>query len=355
MGFDVDARTIYLARHGSHAYGLATPTSDLDLKGVCIESREYHLGFLHKFEQDERKEPEDRVVYSLRKFVRLLSECNPNVIEVMFVQDSDVLVCDPFGALLREARDLFITRMARFTFAGYAKSQLGRIERHRRWLLKGAPVRPTRTEMGLPERTVIPANQLAAAQAAIEKKLAQWNLRDMTGLSPAMRIVLTSFMTETLAEMTTASDSAWRAAGRTIGYDENFLGLLELERRYKSRMDECDAHRDWERKRNPTRAELERRFGYDTKHGSHLLRLMRMCREILQGKGVIVRRPDAEELLAIKLHGSMPYDVLVAEAKALDAECGALYEASTLPDEPDMERLDALVVDLTGRYLALHG
>ena len=34
----------------------------------------------------------------------------------------------------------------------------------------------------LPERTVISAEQLAAAQAAITKKLARWNLDDMTDL-----------------------------------------------------------------------------------------------------------------------------------------------------------------------------
>ena len=59
--------------------------------------------------------------------------------------------------------------------------------------------------------------------------------------------------------------------------------------------------------------------GYDLKHGSHCLRLMRMCKEILSGQGVIVDRRgiDAEQLIAIKMHGVMKYDDLIAEVEML--------------------------------------
>ena len=69
MHFDIDARTILLVRHGSHAYGLNTPTSDLDVKGVCIKPVECYFGFLKHFEQHEHMAGKgdglDSVVYSL--------------------------------------------------------------------------------------------------------------------------------------------------------------------------------------------------------------------------------------------------------------------------------------------------
>ena len=69
MNFDVSKRTVYLCKHGSHAYGLSTPTSDLDIKGVCIAPSETYLGFLGKFEQQEQMVhsgyPEDKVIYCL--------------------------------------------------------------------------------------------------------------------------------------------------------------------------------------------------------------------------------------------------------------------------------------------------
>jgi hypothetical protein len=38
------ARTIYLTRHGSHAYGTSLPTSDLDIRGIAIAPIHYYLG-----------------------------------------------------------------------------------------------------------------------------------------------------------------------------------------------------------------------------------------------------------------------------------------------------------------------
>src|SRR5690606_9860995 len=98
--------------------------------------------------------------------------------------------------------------------------------------------------------------------------------------------------------------------------------------------------------RNPSRAAQEKQFGYDTKHGSHCLRLMRMCKEILEGKGVIVKRPDREELLAIKLYGAMKYDDLLAEAKQLDEECHELYKTSNVRNSPNRVMIDKFVIDL---------
>lgn len=69
---------------------------------------------------------------------------------------------------------------------------------------------------------------------------------------------------------------------------------------------------------------------------------------------VQVKRPDAEELLAVRF-GKRSYDDLVGEAEQLEAECDELYKTSTLRKEPDRNKLDALIVDMTERYLRKHG
>ncbi len=43
--------TVFLTKHGSHAYGTNTPSSDLDLRGIAIPPKEYLLGFNKSFEQ----------------------------------------------------------------------------------------------------------------------------------------------------------------------------------------------------------------------------------------------------------------------------------------------------------------
>jgi len=74
---------IFLTVHGSHAYGLSTPESDLDTRGVAIPPLEYYLAPNKRFDQAVQHEP-DLTVFELRKFVSLASQCNPNVVEILF-------------------------------------------------------------------------------------------------------------------------------------------------------------------------------------------------------------------------------------------------------------------------------
>lgn len=56
--------------------------------------------------------------------------------------------------------------------------------------------------------------------------------------------------------------------GRGLGFDDNFLELLDRERKYKSALNHWESFKSWERNRNPARAANEAKFGYDTKHAS---------------------------------------------------------------------------------------
>jgi predicted nucleotidyltransferase len=335
------SRTILLVRHGSHAYGLATETSDEDFKGAAIPPKDYHFGFAKKFEQAEQNDP-DLVVYDLKKLFVLAAECNPAIIEVLWTEP---LVETPLGARLRAERAAFLSKKAKHTFSGYALAQLKRIRTHHRWLAQPPSAPPTRGELGLPERTVIPKDQLLAAQAAIEKKVGEWELDFLHEVDAAGRQLLQTKMAEVLAEMKVASDERWAAAARTLGYEENFLALLDRERRFAGAQRDWEQYMRWKKERNPARAALEEKHGYDTKHAMHLVRLLRMCREILTRGEVIVKRPDRDELLAIRA-GAWSYDELVAWADREDKALEALYASSPLPPVPDRAKLDALCVSL---------
>lgn len=337
-------RTILCTTHGSRAYGLNTPTSDLDIKGIAVPPREYFHGFDKHFEQAESKDP-DMVVYDIRKFFKLAAECNPSVIEVLWVEESEHRIITAAGRKLIDNRDMFLSKSARWRFAGYAHSQLKRIKLHRRHLLNPPKAPPTRAEFGLPERTVIPADQLQAAHSAIEKKLGGWNLDDMSGVDPADRQRLQNMMAEALAEYGVTKETQYQAAARSIGYEENFLRLLDLERQYKARKTEWDQYQNWKATRNPARAAIEAEFGLDLKHAVHLVRLIRMCREILETGRVVVKRPDREELLAIR-NGAWSYEQIVEWAEREEAAMGELYDKSSLPHHPDRAKLDALCIDL---------
>ncbi len=353
-------RTLLLTKHGSQAYGTATPTSDTDYKGIVVEPREYYVGMGPGFEQAEFHKP-DAVLYSLRKFLRLAADCNPSIIEVLFTDERDwVLVPEApprgdawtfrmflsLGRLL-DARQTFLSRKARWTFSGYAMSQLKRIRTHHRWLVSPPQEEPTRKAFGLPEKTVIPYDQLLAAEDVIRKEMASMYNLDLD-LDEAGNVKLKSgldALRSRLATLLGGKDAEERVVGKQLGYDTNFLLLLEHERAYKNARIEWEQYHNWKRTRNPERAALEAKHGYDTKHAMHLVRLMRMGAEILAGKGVVVKRPDADELLAIRA-GAWSYETLFEWAQAQEQDMDRLYRESPLPHAPDRGALQALCMSI---------
>lgn len=379
--------TIFLTEHGSQAYGTSTPTSDTDYKGVAIPPARYFHGYLERFDQAEFRKPNpDMVIYDIRKFFKLAADCNPSIIEVLFTDERNHVLVNGFGKRLLENRDLFISKKAKHTFSGYAISQLKKIKSHYRWIKNPPKAPPTRDEFGLPERTVIPADQLKAAQSMIRKQIDQWNV-PIDELDDAARIAVQERFTEALALIeigaraellarldaespeypATIFDEGFnhaveivrgasgvnleRISGNLLGFSDNFLELLDQERTYKNRMEEWRSYQNWLATRNATRSELEVKYGYDTKHGMHLVRLIRMGEEILMGKGVIVRRPDADELLAIR-NGAWTYEFLLDWADRKLETLERLYQNSTaVPGAPDRPRLDSLCQDLVDRWL----
>jgi hypothetical protein len=155
-----------------------------------------------------------------------------------------------------------------------------------------------------------------------------------------------------LAELKITSDQHWEAAARKIGLSDNFIEIMQRERQYTSAKREWDQYQNWKKTRNVTRSALEEKYGYDTKHAYHLVRLIRMCREVLTTGKVIVKRPDREELLAIR-NGAWTYERLIEFAETEDIALNELYNTTTvLPKTPDRDKLDRLVIKLVEQSLS---
>lgn len=342
----IENNTIFFTLHGSRAYGThVDDQSDYDYKGICIPEKKYFLGSQHRFEQAELKDP-DTTIYEIRKFFNLAAASNPNVIEVLFTDPSDHLLVSPAGQVILDNKEKFLSKRIRFTFAGYAHGQLKRIKLHRRWLLSPAKEPPTRKELGLPEQTLIPQDQLMAAQAEIQKEIDRFQFDFMEDLGESNKIMIRGVMEEMLAELKITADDHWMAAARKIGFDDNFIFLMQKEREYVGKKREWDQYQNWKVTRNPKRAADEAKYSYDAKHAYHLVRLIKMCKEIITTGKVIVKRPDRDELLHIR-NGGWKYDQLIEFAEKEEKEIDELYKTSNvLPSKPDIQYLDDLCVKL---------
>jgi uncharacterized protein len=345
--------TVLLVRHGSFAYGTNTETSDIDVKGIATPPLKYFLGTTHRFEQAELKNPEpDAVIYDIRKFFNLAMDCNPAIIEVLHTDPSDHLIVDPIGEVILDHRHQFLSKKAKMTFSGYAISQLKRLKLHRRWYLNPIDHNPTRSEFQLPENTLIPQDQLLAAEAEVRKEMERFSFDFMDGLEEPTKIEIRMAMETMLSELKITAEQHWLGAARKIGLDDNFIELMKRERQYTSARREYDQYQNWKQNRNKTRALMEEKFGYDGKFALHLCRLLKMGKEILSTGKVIVKRPDREELLSIR-NGAWSFEQLIDFAENAEKELNTLYDTChILPKAPDKEKLDNLCIELVERSLS---
>lgn len=85
---------------------------------------------------------------------------------------------------------------------------------------------------------------------------------------------------------------------------------------------------------------------YDPKHAMHLIRLMRMGVEVLRDGEVIVEREDADYLLEIR-EGKVPFQEIIDKHNKIYEALLDLRDSSSLPDKPDYDTVNRIVMKIT--------
>lgn len=114
-------KIIFKALGGSHAYGLNTPASDLDYRGVFVNTEINKLIGLDRFEhQDLRVGEQDEFYFELRHFLCSLRKTNTMVIELLFSDSECFIETGPEWESIRESRfDLLDSEKLYRSLKGY--------------------------------------------------------------------------------------------------------------------------------------------------------------------------------------------------------------------------------------------
>lgn len=371
--FDVSERTIFVTLAGSQAHGTAREGSDVDLRGVCVAPLELRVSLFETFEQSEApltgplqevvlarlkshptaetglRQRTETVIFELGKFLSLCAAGNPIALEILFADEREWLFETPTWRRLYAERRQFLTRKVQQTYLGYALAQLKRIRTHRAWLLTPPTKKPSRAEFGLPDRGTISKDDQHRLEQGIAEKVRSYGLDNVEMPKPA-RIAVEDRFHRFWADALHCSDEELEqrlraVATHALDIPAGVVSTLNAEKKYLSAMKQWESYETWKAERNVARAELESRHGYDTKHAMHLVRLMRMGIKILQTGELRVRRPDAEELIAIR-DGALTYDDLMETATALQAKMEGAAGGSVLPADVDYARVDRLMFEL---------
>lgn len=332
-----------LVKHyaGSLAYGTNLPTSDVDFRGIfCADPVNVRTPFYTVRESSDMDE-EDTKLYELAHFMRLCLDCNPNIVETLWVDDSDITFRTPAYDLLRDNRHRLLSSKLAFTFSGYALAQLKRIKGHNKWINNPQPEeRPHQTQF-------VSMVQWFGASKLMPR---EFDLENLAYLHNDHRFIPYG---NDLYAIYYSNESKLFSDDYTLNttYEGDRpssppLAIVKFNKaEYKLALEKHAQYWEWKKNRNEARGELEEKFGYDTKHAMHLVRLLRMGVEALRDGQIIVKRPDAEELLAIR-EGAWTYEEVVKYATEMDEEVrNVWYKKTDLRKKPDIHFAALLLME----------
>lgn len=330
---------------GSRAYGLDTPASDTDIKGVFILPKEEYYGL--NYTPQINNETNDIVFYELGRFIELLSLNNPNILELLNTPDNAVIFKHPY--LSEITSELILSKLCLNTFGKFALSQIKKAKG-----LKKKIVNPVAKEpKNIMQFCFVNYNQGAIP---LQKYLDIMNWKqENCGLVniPYMKDVYGLYYSESLGfKGITKSDYSNDVCLSPIPKGTKQESLLYFNRDgYSTYCKEYREYWEWVDKRNDKRYENTKSHGknYDAKNMMHVFRLLEMAIEIGKEQKVNVKRSNRDYLLEIKA-GKYEYEELLKLADEKQCEMELAFNNSTLQDEPDLVMINNLAYRLRDKF-----
>jgi len=322
--------TIIRVVAGSHAYGTNLPDSDWDERGVFIDSFERIALPFEKIEQFKFKN-DDVVLYELSKFMPLLLDQNPNILEILWTKKSDILSITSGGERLKAFRKDFLTKRIKDSYVGYAISQLNRIKGHNKWINNPKSVQEpcevdfvsvvwNYTENKRFNKIVPKEGYFAIGLGGNHfglLKNSEGQFKNWAGESGKIAVIDVGQLPG-INHMQVKPDLIVR-------FNED---LYAAERK------NWKDYWGWKQNRNEKRAEMENTHGYDTKHAMHLIRLLKTGCEVLECGEILVDRQDKDFLLDIR-NGCFSFEEIISMSQKLTQQVEQLAKKSNLPNKPN--------------------
>ncbi|MGK0189620.1 MAG: hypothetical protein ACI9R3_005437 [Verrucomicrobiales bacterium] len=326
---------------GSRAYGTDTAASDTDLRGVFVAPPDVYYGLSPVTQVSD--ETNDTTYYELGRFIELLSKNNPNVMELLYMPEDCVLIRQPLFDRIQP--ELFLSKLCRNTFAGYAMSQVRKARGLNKKIVNPLP-RERKATMDfchvLSGQGAVPLKDWLAAGEYSEANCGLVRI-------PHMRDVFGIYYSKSgCYRGIFSSDDATEVRCSSVTPEAEAIGWMAFNKDgFKKYCREYAAYWDWVENRNEDRYATNQAHGqpYDSKNMMHTIRLLEVALEIATTEQIQVRRPNRAELLSIR-SGKLEYSELLERAEALIQQVDAQFDASLLPDSPDLERIERLLVKI---------
>lgn len=385
---------------GSHLFGLQTPTSDIDTFGVFCCPPELLFGTGKDYVSIVESDKNDDYWDEIGKFVRELGKSNPNALEALFTPDKWVKYFDSSLQPLWDIRDSLITKACFKSFSGYAIDQIKKAKglgkainidpetvRRRKnplefcWVAMRTGDGDVRLDKWLSRNGL---KQEHCGIVHLTNTLEMYNLyydwfadKDLR-LSDYIRMRYGIKQPNLLQRLKYEKELSEGKKTEFIGYrglldpsdietsqlrcssvskEDATNPLCTFQYNYLAFSQHCADYKrywSWVENRNPERFELNKGYNYDGKNCCACIRLMTMAKELSEGQGMKLDRSeiDRDFLLSIKNH-ALTFDQVISKMDELEASMKDSFEKSNLPDEPDRDLLEDILVQIRKNHYRL--
>lgn len=387
--------------------------SDYDYRGVFILPPALHISNLHNsLEVAQIPDGEDEEFFELKKFFAMAKDNNPNILDIMFGKEDSVVYQNNIGKMITDNKHLFLSQKIKDSFAGYGFSQLKRIKDHKKMLNTYPDVHiveeflcnafdnedidfnyiKDRFSGEIAEKVV---NLFNKPRTNLPKTLSENELIYKYCLEEKMQLPLEHYMKPKLNQFFTYYDNDFKKIDdeqlilkfneylekngsytdikngiiritqegngifhkntgnliqNPVKSDSKFLVNASIDRvNHKSAIKQIDKFWSWKVNRNDKRALLEEKFGYDTKHGMHLVRLLSSCKNILLtgDYNPSLKGRDLEIIQKIR-EGKYKYENLLKKSDNLlnDIDTIVKNKSTSLPLQANEEAINELMLNI---------
>jgi len=334
---------------GSQAYNLAMPGSDVDKKGVFILPKLELYGF--EFQEQVTNATNDEVYFEIKRFLELLTKNNPNILELLNTPADCIIYRHPLMDLIKSAD--FLSKLCFDTFAGYAQTQIKKARGLNKKINR--PMEKIRKSVidfcyVIYKKGSVPLTELLTENGLSQKDCG------LVSVDHFRNVYL-------LYQQSQLTDNTW-FKGIISGPEADDIQLSSVPKGveplatmtfnkdgYSTYCKEYKEYLEWEQKRNEVRYQSTISHGksYDAKNMMHTFRLLNMAEEIALYREVIVHRNDREFLLKIR-NGEFEFYTLMQMVDEKMEMIKSLYASSDLPDEPDIERAEQLLIQIREEF-----
>ncbi len=393
---------------GSHMYGINRPESDNDIRGLFRLPPDAWLS-IQEPSQEIADDKQDIKYYELRKFIKLATDCNPNIIELLWVPDDCMLFKNNIYEMLVENRGLFMSKKAQHTFLGYSFSQIKRakgqnkkVNEHServnergihmlrmhltegnistRWLegyfnknfakyvMKGVTL-PEKLDAA-PSMDILDEPDIRSMRYPKREDFCFWidkasiysefparpvkvdfNLLDHHGVSSVEHVpfVYRLYKGDNYKGLFKESEIICSSIPKDRERID-FIGLLIYNsNEYQKAKSEYDSFWEWMANKNDARwvAQEKKEMDYDSKNMGHVFRLLFEAKHIAE-TGEPKVRLEGDELRFTRdvRAGRFLYEFLLGKAIDMEEEVKVLFEKSSLPHGSNVKKINELYIEL---------